>query len=390
VRDPGARRLKAAVIEPVGGHGGMVHYDAGLCEGLAEAGVDVTLYTSDKTPEDERAPYRTRRFYREVYGPDPAWRRGIRYLRASLRAMLGAGRDGASVAHLHFFHAGPLELFDVLLARLLGLRVVATAHDVRPFAAGLSAPRVAKVAYRLVHRIVAHSETARRELLEVLRVPGAKVDVIPHGNYLRSIDGVPTKEAARSRLGLDRDARVLLFFGQLKEVKGLDVLLRAMPKVVDDHEDAVLLIAGKVWKDDWERYRRQADALAAAGNCVCRVSYVPEAEVPDYYAASDVVVLPYHRIYQSGVLLLAMSYGKPVVVSDIEGMTEVVEDGANGHVFSSGDDRALAEKLSQVLADPAGLKRVGEAGLAYVSRHHDWSETGRKTAEAYRGVRRRG
>lgn len=385
--DRNTQRLKAAVIEPVGGHGGMVQYDAGLCEGLAEADVNVTLYTSDKTPFGDSLPYRVQRCYRNVYGPDPAWLRGVRYLLASLRALLDAKLSGARVAHVHFFHVGPLELFNVLLARLLGFGVVATAHDVRPFAARLSAPWMAKTAYRLADRVIAQGETARTELLEVLGVSKSKVEVIPHGNYLRSIHKVPAREEARSHLGLNQNAKVVLFFGQIKEVKGLDVLLRAMPAVVRDHEDAVLVVAGKVWKDDWEKYRGPAEALEATGNCVCRVSYVPESEVPDYYASADLVVLPYRRIYQSGVLLLAMSYGMPVVVSDIEGMTEVVEDGVNGHVFPSGDARALAKKLSWVLDDPGGLGAVGRAGLSYVAEHHDWTEIGRKTAECYGGIR---
>lgn len=383
-----ARRLRAALIEPVGGHGGMVQYDAGLCEGLSEAGVEATLYTSDKTPSGRSLPYKVRHCYRNVYGPDPAWLRGLRYVRASLGALLDARRSGTRVVHFHFFHVGPLEIFNVMLARLLGFGVVATAHDVRPFASRAPAIWTSKVAYGFVDRIIAHSETARRELLEVLGVSGKKIEMVPHGNYLRSIDRVPTREEARARLGLDRGAKVLLFFGQIKEVKGLDILLRAMPAIVEDHEDALLVVAGKVWKDDWSKYRGRAEALEAAGKCVCRVSYIPESEVPDYYAAADAVVLPYRRIYQSGVLLLAMSYGKPVVVSDIEGMTEMVEDGVNGYVFPSGDARALADKLSATLADPESLAAIGEAGLSYVAEHHDWASIGRKTAECYGGIRR--
>lgn len=386
--DRNGRRFSAAVIEPVGGHGGMVPYDAGLCEALAEAGVDVTLYTSDKTTIENPLPYRVRRPYRGVYGPDAAWLRGVRYLTASLRALLGARHDGARVVHFHFFHVGMLEFFNVLVARLLGLGVVTTAHDVRPFAGRAFAPWMAMAAYRLADRVIAHSETARRELLQILGVSKTKVSVIPHGNYLRSMGEIPDQAEARSRLGLKRNSKVLLFFGQIKEVKGLDILLRAMPEVVEAHEDAVLLIAGKVWKDDWGRYQGAAKALEDTGNCLCRVTYIPEPEVPDYYASADAVVLPYRRIYQSGVLLLAMSYGKPVVVSDIEGMTEVVEDGANGYVFPSGEAPALAEKLSEALSDPDRLRAVGRAGLSYVTERHDWAHIGRKTAECYGGIRR--
>jgi D-inositol-3-phosphate glycosyltransferase len=81
-----------------------------------------------------------------------------------------------------------------------------------------------------------------------------------------------------------------------------------------------------------------------------------------------------------------MSYGKPVVVSDIEGMTEVVTDGANGYVFPAGDAEALADRLAEVLSNPEGLRLVGEKALSHMQEHHDWNEIGRMTAACYRAV----
>lgn len=382
-----AQRLKVAVIEPVGGHGGMDYYDRSLCEGLSEAGADVALYTSaTSAPCENGGAYRVSLTHRGAYGPDPAWLRGIRYFRGSIDALLSSRKNRMRIAHFHFFQVGPLEFFNLLLARLLGMRVVVTAHDVRAFAARFSLPFVARVAYRLSHRIIAQSRVSEKELVSVLGVPGRKIAVIPHGNYLRSVERLPLPAEARSSLGLPEGARVLLFFGQIKKVKGLDVLLRATPEVVRKFPDAILLIAGKVWKDDFGSYLKQMEELGIANHCVSHVRYIPNRETAKYYAAASVVVLPYRKIYQSGVLLMAMSHGKPVVVSDIAGMTEVVEDGVNGHVFPSDDARALAERLTEVLADLGRLRVVGERGREYVKEHHDWTEIGRKTVECYRSV----
>lgn len=372
------------MVEPVGGHGGMDYYDFGLCEGLAGAGMEVTLYTCDETTPTDSTTYEVRLSYRGIYGEAPAWQRGLRYIVGSFRTLFGAKLDKARIAHFHFFHVGPLELFSVLLAKLLRLKVVVTAHDVQSFVERLSIPWMARRTYGAADRIIAQSGVSRRELQTVLDVPEEKVDTIPHGNYLGSTGEVPPQMEARARLGVPEDSRVLLFFGQIKEVKGLDVLLRAMPRLVGKHPETLLLVAGKVWKDDFGRYQKQIEESGIGGNCFLHVRYIPDSEVANYYAAADMVVLPYRRIYQSGVLLMAMSYAKPVIVSDIEGMIEVISDGANGYVFPDGNAEALAEKLGEVISDPEKLRLVGERALSYVRENNDWGRIGAMTADCYR------
>jgi len=374
------------MVEPVGAHGGMNYYDAGLCEGLSKAGVRVTLYTCDETARGVAAPYKVRLAYRRIYGNDPAWLRGARYVRGSLRALLGAKLSRARITHFHLFHVGPLELFNVLLAKLLRFKVIITAHDVQSFVERLSVPWMVRSAYRASDRVIVHNEVGDRELRVLLGEHEARIDKIPHGNYLRFIREVPTREEAQARLGLPDGAQMLLFFGQIKRVKGLDVLLRAMPRILRGHPNTVLVIAGKVWKDDFDYYQKLIDTSGISANCVTHIRFIPDFEVHNYYAAAHLVVLPYQRIYQSGVLLMAMSYAKPVVVSDIEGMTEVVADGVNGYVFPSGDAEALADKLIEAMSNPKEAQRLGERALSYVRKHHDWDEVGRMTAACYRSV----
>ncbi len=381
---PNPANLRAAVVEPVGGHGGMDYYDFGLCGGLAEAGVEVTLYTSDETSPSKASAYAVAFPYRRIYGKDPSWLRGLRYVSGSIRALADARLQRMRIAHFHFFHVGPLELFNVTLAKLLGLKVVITAHDVQSFVENLSVPWMVERAYRTADRIIAQSKVSAEELKTILDGDADKIDVIPHGNYLHVIGEVPSRGEARTRLGLPVTGRVLLFFGQIKEVKGLDVLLQAMPRVAQAYPDATLLIAGKEWKDNFGRYERMMEDLGIKGSCVSHIRYIPDAEVPHYYAAADVVVLPYRRIYQSGVLLMAMSYAKATVVSDLAGMTEVVTDGVEGYSFPAGDAEALADKLVGALSDPEGLRLVGERARVRARERHDWGEVGRATAACYR------
>lgn len=379
-------RIRVAVVEPVGGHGGMDYYDFGLCGGLAKVGVRAVLYTCDETDIPGEAGFELKRWYREIYGAAPRWLRALRFLRGGIRSLCHAWLTGAQVAHFHFFHVGPLEFFHVVLAKLLRIRVVVTAHDVEAFAEGLSVPRLARRAYAMADRVVAHNTVSHDELVSVLDVPPRKIVRIPHGNYLDHKWRVPSRADARARLGLAPEGPVLLFFGQVKRVKGLDLLLQALPSVIAAYPGVRLVIAGKIWKDDVSRYTDLITQLGLNGHCLLRIEYIPTDQVPDYFAAADLVVLPYRRIYQSGVLLMAMTLGTGVLASDLPGMREIVRDAETGFLFPAGNVQALAEHLVDVLADPVRVKGVATRALEYVREQHDWTAIGQRTAECYASV----
>ena len=376
----------AAIIEPVGGHGGMNYYDFGLCRGLLAAGVTPTLYTCDATEVLPGLPFGVKLVYRRVFGRDPAWRRGLRYVRGSLRALIGARIAGSRLAHFHVFQVGVLELFNVVLAKLLRIRVVITAHDVEAFRGEWSSLK--SWVYGLADCVIAHNLVSQRELTQVLRIPGRKIHVIPHGNYLGDIQPMPPADSARAKLGLPPEAPVLLFFGQIKEVKGLDLLLDALAAIKGTLPAVRLVIAGKTWGQDFARYQARIDSLGLGSHCTAHIRYIADDEVATYYAAADLVVLPYRKIYQSGVILMAMSYGKPVLASNLEGMTEVIVDGVTGFVFRTEDAADLARRLLSVLADRAGRQRVAANGLELMRDAYGWERIGQLTADCYRAASR--
>jgi glycosyltransferase involved in cell wall biosynthesis len=375
-----------SVIEPVGGHGGMNYYDIGLCGGAQQAGAKVTLYTCDKNPPAaEPGSFKVLPVFRRIYGTDPAWRRGLRYVRGLLSALVGGRLSGATVVHFHFFHVGGLEFLSVLLSRLLAYKVVVTAHDVEAFKEGLSVQWLVTRTYGLTHEVIAHNRTSGREVAEKLKVHPTRVHTIPHGNYLEFVGTVPTRHEARRALGWSptESGPVVLFFGQIKEVKGLDLLIQAFAAVRQQHPSATLVIAGRVWKDDFSRYEALIQRLALAASVKLHIRYIRDDEVAQFYAAADVVVLPYRRIYQSGVLLMAMSYGVPVIASDLDAMKDVVTDGVNGFLFKSGDAHDLARALHHALADDDARARVSDQALHTMKTDFDWAKIGRQLVEVY-------
>jgi len=380
------RPIKVAIVEPVGGHGGMNYYDFGLCEGLSKADCEVTLYTCDETEAPEGSPFTVSKVYRRIYGDDPAWVRGMRYALGSIRALFSCVKSGTNICHFHFFHVGVMEAFNIALAKLLLRRVVITAHDVEPFVQALSVPRLALWVYRQADAVIAHNNVSKMELIDKLQVPETKISVIPHGNYLHMLQPLPDQGTARRKLGLPLDSKVMLFFGQIKDVKGLDLLLEAMPNILAKHPNALLLIAGKPWKSDFSSYERKMEELGIRDACITHIRYIPDSEVPFYYSAADLVVLPYRRIYQSGVLLMAMSYGKATIASNLPGMKEVITDGKSGLLFNSGNAGSLAERVSDGLNNMGKLTTIEKEALELMKRRYDWRIIGGATHTLYTGL----
>ncbi len=374
--------MKIAVIEPVGGHGGMNYYDFGLCGGLAKTGGEVTLYTCDETIVPHSLTFNVKRYFQNIYGNAPKLVRAGRYLLGLLRSLSDAHSFNAKLVHFHFFHASLLEWLSVNFAKLYGFKVVVTAHDVESFV-GNSNKWMAQTIYRNSDLIIAHNQVIRNELIERLHVSQSKIRVISHGNYIDFVGSRLTQQESREKLAFVGKGPFILFFGQIKEVKGLDILINALADVSINFPAIKLVIAGKVWKDDFSHYQALIEKYKLDNQVISHIRYIPDELVSYYYHASDLVVLPYRKIYQSGVLLMAMSFGCPVFVSNLQGMTEMIQDNVNGFVFNQGDSGHLAQRLNEVLSEPQKMMEVAEAGYETVFSRSSWINIGQETIQAY-------
>jgi D-inositol-3-phosphate glycosyltransferase len=361
----------------------MHHYDFALCSALAEQGVDVTLFTCDQTVVPEGSPFSVELTFRGVFGEEPAWMRGLRYGLALGRIARRRPRHQPTVVHVHFFHALPLDFAFVAWMRARGCRLVVSAHDVRPFdAKGWSTPFLRRI-YSLADVLIAPSRASREALL-TLGIHPECVSVIPLGYYRSATQADhPSTAAARTQLGLPADEPVVLFFGQIKEVKGLDVLLHAFSRLLEHRPDARLVIAGTVWKDSWARYAALIEELDLGRRILPQLYHIPDDRVATYFAAANVIALPYRHIYQSAVVMLALSYGCPVVATRVGGLAEVIEDGENGFLVSPDDPDALAAALRRVLDDPPTAKRMGQTGRRMVEERFSWTRIAARTREVY-------
>ncbi len=151
----------------------------------------------------------------------------------------------------------------------------------------------------------------------------------------------PPRAEARRRLGLPPEAPVLLFFGFVRRYKGLDVLLEAMPAIRAALPDVQLLVAGEFYEPT-DRYRTRIWELGLSSCVRLHDRYIPEAEVAWYFSAADLVVQPYLSATQSGIVPMAFHFERPVVVTAVGGLPEVVPHEVAGFVVPPGDPGALA------------------------------------------------
>jgi D-inositol-3-phosphate glycosyltransferase len=150
--------------------------------------------------------------------------------------------------------------------------------------------------------------------------------------------GTPVDRAtACEHLKLDADKKLLLFFGFIREYKGLDLLLRALEPALKAIPDLHLVVAGEFYEPE-EPYIALVEKLGLKNHVTFHKNYIPDAEVKYYFGAADLVVQPYKSATQSGISQLAYHFEKPMVVTNVGGLPEIVPDGEAGYVTAPEPD----------------------------------------------------
>ena len=146
----------------------------------------------------------------------------------------------------------------------------------------------------------------------------------------------------------------MLFFGFVRQYKGLDVLLDAMPIMLKE-KNVILLIVGEFWGDK-QSYLDKIDRNGTSANVRIVDKYVPNEEIGIYFAASDLVVQPYISASGSGICQIAYGFDRPVVATNVGSLSEVVRDGVNGRLVEPNNHRSLALAILESL-EPVTLSR---------------------------------
>jgi D-inositol-3-phosphate glycosyltransferase len=378
---------KVAIIDTLGAHGGAFHYYTfGQSIGLINNGVDVSLYTNNETANPKICGVKFFAFYKNIFKSKFRVISGIKWIIGTILSVFHARFSGISIFHFHIFYTNILVLFNLLFVKILFGKVVLTVHDVSSFSNSSNSSIISKLVYKLTDRIITHNKFSVSEIINMNANLSSCISIIPHGNFIPFINIQYDKEKSKEQLGIPNNRRVLLFFGMIKKVKGLEILLSALKGVVNQNPDVLLVIAGKLWENDFSAYQKIIDENNLSEYILLHTKFIPEEDVEHYYCASDLVVLPYKKIYQSGVLMMTLSYERPALVSDLPPLKEIISDNENGFLFKTENVSDLIAKLNSILDNQALLEQVRIKGTELVNTKYDWGEIGRQTKQAYQSL----
>jgi len=232
-------------------------------------------------------------------------------------------------------------------------------------------------------RVIVHCPAAEEIIMDELYLPERarnRISVVPHGNYIDVYQNEISATEAKNRLGVSNDERVLLFIGSIRPYKQVPKLIDSFGRV--DASQMRLLVAGKPWNR--QLARRLEEQCAGYDNVDLTLEMIPEEEFQVYLNAADAVVLPFEEsVLTSGSVLLAMSFGKALVVPRVGCLPETVPQ--QGRIMYDPDhDGAL--QMAIETAPEVDLEALGEANLA-AARDLHWGYVAGETMAVYDAVR---
>jgi glycosyltransferase involved in cell wall biosynthesis len=345
--------------------GGLAAFNQRLAQAFAQDGDDVQMvtftlqypsflfpgtsqYTDDAAPVDIE-------IVRSVNSCNPfSWR-------ATARKIESFSPDVVIFAYWMSFMAPSMGSIASHL-RKKGIRCIGLIHNMTPHDRRSIMDRLfPRYFTSKMDGFIALSDSVAREV--AIMEPGKSIEVSPHPIYDIYGDIVPRDEAL-SRLNLSHGGRYVVFFGFIRDYKGLDWLLEAM---ADERLSSVELIVAGEFYGDSARYFEQERSLGLNGRVHWYNEYIANADICNFFAAADVVVQPYKHATQSGATQIAYHFGTPMIVTNVGGLAEIVPDGEVGYCCEA-SPKGVADAIVRFYCEG----RDFSAGIAEQRRKYSW------------------
>lgn len=264
--------------------------------------------------------------------------------------------------------------------RLLGYQIVWTVHNVLPHSAETSNDTlVARYLANIASMKIASSRMVKDEML-AKGLDASRLTVIPHGNYVGWYPQGATKAESRKKFGIPHNAFVAVFVGRIEPYKNVPELLSAC-RYVATKQPVHLLIGGKAQPDIAAQLRAQA-----TDTIHLELRFIDDSELQYFFAAADVAVYPFTEITTSGSVLLALSFGVPIVAPRIGALTDIPD--AAGFLYDP-SKQTLQKVLERVVSQPQKIKNARISAREYCETLN-WHDIAKKTYRLYAKVDRNG
>lgn len=339
----------------------MVHYSSQLCNALSKTS-SVHLITSGKV---NRELFNGNVNIYPVPVPARSFYPGILRFNTLFKAVRDIKPD---VVHITAIH--PWVIWGLPFLKRYPL--VITLHDVNMHLGERNPVLVLmkKMEKKFADKLIVHGTKLKEQLLAE-GVAGERVEVIPLGAF--SFLTRYKKEGIK-----EEDS--ILFFGRIVQYKGLEYLIEAQPLVTAAFPQVKIVIAGP---GDFSRYER----LIANRECFEIINkFIPDDEIAPLFEKAKIVVLPYVEASQSAIIGIAYAFRKPVIVTGVGGIPEVVDHGKTGFIVPPRDAAALAEAIIELLGKDNLRREMGQNAFAKMKQELSWDKIAERTIQVYERV----
>ena len=229
------------------------------------------------------------------------------------------------------------------------------------------------------NEVIVNSNYMKCELQRNFGLPFEKINVIPNGVNLTMYSGIEKDYDFRRNYAADNE-KIILYAGRLVYEKGVQYLIGAMPKILQNYQDAKLVIAGKGGM--YDELKAEVDYLGL-GNKVYFTGYMDHKSLCKLYRCADIAVFPSTYEPFGIVALEAMLAGNPIVVSDIGGLNEIVEHGVNGMKSYAGNSNSIADSILTLLYDHKLGIEISKNAKNKVKELYNWTKIAQDTHFSY-------
>ncbi len=383
--------MKVCIIDPVGAKAGMDYYDVLLSKGIVEDNSEVFLYSNFDFNDGTI-------HYKKLF-----FNIGVSKIAAItsnfsgfFKALIDAKKNKVDWIILHVFRAGMFDLFTFSLVKLMGFKLAAIVHDIESLDT-FTIPIIRKTVIGILpNKRIVHNQFSKLQLSKSISSTAAQtISVVPHVNFTSIFkkyhpnDSLLQSLKDNNQVLIDLDSRlivlmklkkpIILFFGQIKKAKGLDILIDAISLC---KTDVHLIIAGKLRNENWDKYENQIANKKLSNKIIPIIRHITDEERDLLFSIAKCVVLPYRVIYQSGVLLMAMSFPVPVIASDLGPNRELINDNINGLLFETENASDLARKIDELVEGKIDTNQLKNQALLDVEKKFNYKEVGSLMVEA--------
>lgn len=395
-KKPLKRRIRVALIDPLGQYAGNHYYTDQLARGLSSAGAEVSVFTHNGNVDHTTVrPYEYHETFRGIYGGRHVAIRGLQFARCLVATYAMIARKNVDLVHIQMWTHDIREILQILLAKLLRKGLVVSVHEVKGWSSRKSTIGRSDAqsreqnfkATRTFRWVLKHADAAivhnrySLDLLTSIYDPAIPVSIVPLPHVANDGLRLPDRSEARTRLGLPQDKTVLLFFGNCRLEKRLDLAFNALAEV--EGSDLLLVTAGKMKSHEEEYFKDLAHKLQLGQKLRMDIGLISDDAAVDYFRAANAVVIPYREIAESGVAITASTYGRAIIASDLAPLLEATQNGQLGLHFRNGSSDELARAMQRATLMTSELDAMGAAARAKVIQERDPDAIGGMVLQLY-------